>query len=102
MFNPVIIVAVLIQMVVSRVSRIAGAIMGFVITTGILLWGVVIYGAGGQITFFGIPFSFPIFIVACLVWFGFDVRELALAIQTRQAAAGAGEPAAQESDWEQD
>jgi hypothetical protein len=101
-FNPAIIVAVLVQMVVSRVSRIAGAVFGFLITTGILIWGLMVYAAGGQITFLTIPLSLPIFVVACLVWFGFDTRELVLATRARAARARVEEPAPQEGGWEQE
>jgi hypothetical protein len=84
MFNPIIIVAVLIQFVVGRISRLLGAILGFLITTGILIWGVMIYGAGGQISFATFPLPFPIFILACLVWYVFDVRELMTAFRVRR------------------
>ena len=57
MFNPVIIIAVIIQALVTKFSRIAGAVMGYLITTGILLWGLSLYREGDQIAFFGIPLS---------------------------------------------
>jgi hypothetical protein len=81
MFNPVIIIAVIIQSVVAKSSRIAGAIIGYVITTGILLWGISLYGEGNQIALFGIPLSEPIFFIACLVWYGFDTKEFLAARQ---------------------
>ena len=74
MFNPVIIFAVIIQVVISKFSRIAGAIIGYLITTGILLWGLLLYGEGNQIAYFGIPLSEPIFLILCLVWYGFDTK----------------------------
>jgi hypothetical protein len=88
MFNPIIIIAIIIQGVVARSSRKAGAILGFVITLGILLWGISIYGDGDQIAFFGIPLSEPIFYLACLVWFGFDTMEF-VAAQKKAAETGA-------------
>jgi|WetSurMetagenome_2_1015567.scaffolds.fasta_scaffold92764_2 hypothetical protein len=75
MFNPVIIVAIIIQALIARASRIAGAVVGFLITTGILLWGITVYGEGNRIALFGIPLSEPIFFIACLVWYGFDVKD---------------------------
>lgn len=75
MFNPVIIFAIIIQSVVAKSSRIAGAVMGYVITTGIFLWGISLYGEGSQIAFFGTPLSETIFFIACLVWYGFDTKE---------------------------
>ena len=75
MFNPMIIIAIIVQSVVAKSSRKAGAIIGFVITTGILLWGISVYGEGSEIAFFGIPLSEPIFYIACLVWYGFDAKQ---------------------------
>lgn len=71
-FNPVIIVAIVIQSWVSKASRIAGAILGYLITTGIFLWGLAIYDDHGQIAFFGVPLSQPVFVILCLVWYVFD------------------------------
>ena len=88
MFNPVILVAIILQAIVSRSSRIAGAVLGYVITTGILLWGISLYGDGDQIALFGIPLSAPIFFLACLVWYGFDTREFTAA---RKQASGTKE-----------
>ena len=73
--NPVILVAIVLQGFISKASRIAGAIVGYMITTGILLWGISVYGEGAQIAFFGIPLSEQVFFIACLVWYGFDTKE---------------------------
>ena len=102
MVNWVIVGAVLIQFVVGRISRVLGAILGFVITTGILLWGVVIYGAGGQISFATIPLPFSIFILACVIWYVFDVRELLTAFRVRRARRAREEQFESESDWGQE
>ena len=75
MFNPVIVVAIIVQVIVAKFSRIAGAVIGYIITTGILLWGISVYGQGNQIALFGIPLSQPILLMACLVWYGFDTRD---------------------------
>ena len=85
MFNPVIIIAIIIQALVTKFSRIAGAVMGYLITTGILLWGLSLYNEGDQIAFFGIPLSEPIFIILCIVWYGFDTRDF---LAARKGAAG--------------
>ena len=76
MFNPVIIGAIVVQAIISRFSPIAGAIAGYLVTTGILLWGISAYADGLQIALFGIPLSENVFIFACLVWYGFDTKEL--------------------------
>ncbi len=75
MFNPVIIVAIIVQALIAQGSRIAGAVVGYLITTGILVWGLSVYADGSQIALFSIPLSEPVFIVACMVWYGFDTKE---------------------------
>ena len=88
-FNPVIIVAIIAQSFISKFSRIAGAIAGFVITSGILIWGLSVYAEGYEIAFFGIPLTMPIFLVGCLVWFGFDTKEFISAKKESTANAQA-------------
>ena len=73
--NVGILVAIIVQMVVARASRIAGAIVGYIVTTGILVWGLSVYGEGGQIALFGIDLSQTVFIILCLAWYGFDTME---------------------------
>ncbi len=75
MFNPVIIVAIIIQGIVSKASRMAGAILGYIITTSIFIWGLSLYSEGDAIALFGARISQEFFIIACLVWFGFDTME---------------------------
>ncbi len=75
MFNPAIVAALVVQMFIGGVSRIAAAVVGYVITTGILVWGLSLYSAGDAIAFLGAPLSQPIFLAACLVWYGFDTWE---------------------------
>jgi hypothetical protein len=74
--NPVILIAIVLQIFISRVSRMAGAIASYLITTGILLWGLSLYSEDSGIAFFGVPLSEPAFIVICMVWYGFDTRAL--------------------------
>jgi len=73
-FNPVIIGALFVQNLISKASKVAGAIVGFAITTGIMVWGLFIYSEGSQIALFGIPLSQEAFIMACIVWYGFDTK----------------------------
>jgi hypothetical protein len=75
MINPVILGAVVVQSIISGSSKIAGAIAGYAITTGIMLWGFSVYSEGNLITFFGIPLSQHAFVIACMVWYGFDTKE---------------------------
>jgi hypothetical protein len=79
MLNPVIVAAVFVQVIVAKFSRMAGAVIGYLVTTGILLWGLSVYGQGGQIALVGIALSQPAFLIACLVWYGFDTFEFMVA-----------------------
>ena len=81
MFNPVIIGALVIQAIVRNISSIAGAIFGYIITTGILIWGLSVYAEGNIITFFSIPLSKQIFLYAVFAWYWLDTNELRGAIK---------------------
>ena len=75
-FNPIIIAALIAQAVISKASHLAGALTGYLITTGILIWGLSVYSAGDFIALFGISLSQQAFLIACLVWYGFDTYDL--------------------------
>jgi hypothetical protein len=85
MFNPVILAAVFVQVLITRASRLAGAIAGLVITTGVLLWGLWSYASGYQMLWFGVPLPQLVFVVLCGVWYGFDIRDLVRAIRASAA-----------------
>ncbi|MEZ5195456.1 MAG: hypothetical protein R2764_03380 [Bacteroidales bacterium] len=53
-----------------------GAIVGYLITTGILIWGLSLYQAGDAVALFGIVLTKQVFIYACLFWYGVDTYEL--------------------------
>lgn len=76
MFNPVIIVALIAQAFISRVSHLAGCIAGYLITTGILIWGLSVYSDGDAIALFGVPLTKSVFIFACIFWYGYDTYAL--------------------------
>jgi len=80
--NPVIIVGLIVQWIISRSSRLGGAVVGFLITTGILIWGDFAYGQGNYLTILGIPLPYPAFLIACTIWYGFDTNELINARKT--------------------
>jgi hypothetical protein len=80
--NPVIFIAIIVQGFVAKVSRLAGAIIGYFITTGVLIWGLSVYEHSGHyIAILFIPFSQPFFILACLVWYGIDTFEFVAALK---------------------
>jgi len=95
--NPLILGAIIVQYLISRASRKAGAIVGFLITTGILIWGLSVYAQSNMlykyyITFFGIRLSQTAFLLLCLVWYAFDVREFVRASKAEDAKTlGAGQ-----------
>lgn len=74
--NIVIVIAIIIQAVIAKASRILGAILGYLITTGIFLWGLSVYRDGQMITFWGIPLSQTVFWILCLGWYAFNTHEL--------------------------
>ena len=74
--NPVIICALVIQSIILKANHFAGSIVGFLITSGILFWGLSLYSEGNAIAFFGIVLTQPVFIIACLIWYVFDVLKL--------------------------
>jgi hypothetical protein len=81
--NPFIIGAIIVQIVIARISRIAGALAGFLITTGILIWGLSVYEHHGyHIVFFFIPLSKLFFIIICLAWYVFNTVEFVNAIRS--------------------
>ena len=91
--NPIVIVAIIAQSMIARTNRMAGAIAGYLLTTGILIWGLSLYSAGSGIALIGIPLSQPIFLVVCAVWYGFDTKAFLTA--RKIAAAHAAAQAAQ-------
>lgn len=73
MINTTIIIALVIQGIFSIFSKITGAILGFFITTGILIWGLTLYNEGSAIQLSSFQLTQPIFVIACLVWYGYDI-----------------------------
>jgi hypothetical protein len=88
-FDPMLFGAVLFQVLIGAASRPAGAIVGFLSTTGVLVWGLDAYANGYAIAFGGIELSQGIFVIASLVWYAFDVKELAKAREPLPTAARA-------------
>jgi hypothetical protein len=98
MINPVILIAILIQGAISKNSRMAGAVAGYLITTGIMLWGLSAYAEGDAIALFGVVLSQPAFLVACLIWYGLDTRDYVRAKRESAAIGAVSENRAPSSD----
>lgn len=88
-----ILFAVAIQGMASQMNRTAGAVAGFVITTGILLWGLLLYSMGSGMMLVGFPLNLPLFLMACAVWYFINIQMLLKArTAARMAAAKAAQP----------
>lgn len=82
--NLVILGAIVAHIVISSIHPLAGAILGFVLTTAVLLWGLSIYAGGGVIAFFAWPVSQAVFIGLCALWYVWDVVALRRALRARR------------------
>lgn len=89
--NPIVLIAIFAQAMIARTNRMAGAIAGFVLTTGILIWGLSLYSEGSGIALIGIPLSQPVFLVVCVVWYGFNVKSFLTARRIAAARAAQAE-----------
>lgn len=76
MANYIIGLAVFAQILVSHTSRVVGAIIGFLVTTAILLWGMSLYRSGVGITLVVFTLTEPGFFLFCAVWYFYDLRAL--------------------------
>lgn len=80
----IIIIAVLISMIASGVDKLIGGIVGFVVTTGILLYGLSVYAQLGYcMTFGSIELPLPVFLLLILFFYGHDVSQIAVACKAR-------------------
>jgi hypothetical protein len=83
--NTIIISAIVIQWIFSLISKLAGAILGFFITTGFLVWGINSYSTGGFIEVANHPITQPVFFLACLVYYGFNILEIIKALKNKKS-----------------
>jgi len=87
MIRFIILIGIMAQIFISNRSRKNGALVGYGITTIILIWGLQAYSTGYIMTMFSIPLSFGAFIIACLIWYGFDTYEYQQAHKNEKATA---------------
>jgi hypothetical protein len=76
-FRIVIIVGVIISIFASRANKLVGGVIGCLVTTFILIFGLQAYTHSGYITILGIPLSEGLFVLVILIWFGFDIKQIA-------------------------
>ena len=74
MINPVIGFAILAQALVTHSSRLVGSIVGFAITTGVLVWGLGLYWEGSAVALLGFSMTESTFLIACGVWYLLNLR----------------------------
>lgn len=75
MIRVLVLGGIFLQMIISGQSRKMGAIVGFIVTTIILFWGLNAYNTGYVMMLANIELSFSAFIIACLIWYGLDAWE---------------------------
>jgi hypothetical protein len=85
-----IIAGLFIQSAIAQASRMGAALFGYVLTTGVLIYGLSWYGGSDgnteqYIEFFGIELSQSVFVILMLAWYGWDTYHLVAAARERQA-----------------
>lgn len=78
----IVLIGIVIQSVLFFISRKLSAIVGFAVTSFILIYGLLAYNSGGGIQIFYIDISQGFFIFLCILWYGFDTYELIISIGT--------------------
>jgi hypothetical protein len=84
--NPIILLAVLGQTVLANISKPLGALAGYAITTGMLVWGLGLYSHGHAVALFGNAAPKELFVVWCLFWYGYDTKVAIEAVMHRSTA----------------
>ena len=79
-------IALLIQGGVSKLDVLAGSIVGYLLTTGILIWGLTVYNNGNGMTFFGFKLEQPVFWTLCGIWYTVDTYQLVRALNKRKVS----------------
>ena len=94
MIGLVIIGGLFVQSFIAQISRVAAAVFGFALTTGVLIWGLNVYGQSDAteehfVTFFGIELSQSVFVLLSLAWYGYDGWQMVRAVRERQTTKDA-------------
>jgi len=76
-FRIIVIVGVIISIFASRANKLTGGIISCLVTTFILIFGLQAYGASGYISILGIRLSEGLFMIAILIWYGLDIKQIA-------------------------
>ncbi|MBN1551260.1 hypothetical protein JW979_07320 [bacterium] len=81
-----IIGGVILSIIVSKIHKVIGGIVAVIVTTGILLWGLFVYGSGGTMALFDIELNILVFLLLIAIWFGFDIKQIVDGIKEGQFA----------------
>jgi hypothetical protein len=76
------------QLVISYISKLAGAIFGVIVTTGILIWGITVFAQGGAMSFMFQRQSEAEFITICLIWWLGSIGQAYVALQEAKRLRG--------------
>jgi hypothetical protein len=94
-FRIVVIVGVIISIFASRANRLIGGVISALVTTFILIFGLQAYSHSGYISFLGIRLSEGLFMLAILIWYGFDIKQIADGVKEKGAVKLVRETAAE-------
>ena len=84
----VILLGILMQIIIGKRNKILGAAIGSVITTLLLIWGLVAYSQGNAMALFSTVVSEPIFVLFCIGWFVYDAYCIVRAVKASQKVTG--------------
>jgi hypothetical protein len=80
-----IIVGLVVSTIISGFNRLAGGIIGFIVTTFILAVGLDIYRSPGwRLTYFGFEISRDVFLILIAVWYFFDIIAIIRGLRKRR------------------
>ena len=76
-FRIFVIGGIILSIFISRINKLVGGIVSFLVTTGILVFGLSLYAEPGwTLMIFGIEISKGVFIILIIVWYAFDIKQI--------------------------
>lgn len=81
----IIFLLIIVQFALTRVNRFAGSLFSIFLTTGILLYGLYLYGNTGHVlTWRGVNLTRNTFLILVCIWYAFDLFFLAATLLPRK------------------
>ena len=81
-FIIVVSIGVLIERILWGFSKKGAAIFGYVFTSFILFYGLIVYNIDGYMTFFGTKLSTTVFVLICAAFYGLNTYEIIVAFKS--------------------